>query len=300
MVNMNHLRSFYVCALHRNVTKAAEVLNVSQPSVSQQIKIFEEEIGFAVFYRNGRTLELTAEGRRLFNKSQTVFESLIGIEDFIENRSEISGSIYLSTSAEIERPFVAKITSELVKSSIFKDAQFYINSISHDDLPKAHDKHDQLVLTHEKISSLKLVQEFTFPVKLISKMQNIEVSQTKRNSLNALLAGLGQKLIIPSKDHKLRQELENYLDLKNQSATVLMESNIMACLTEAVREGLGCSLLPIQYVYDDVRKNKLSVYGPANGFWEHKLFLYSTAGTNPSVSKEVTRIIQKFSIQKGG
>lgn len=61
MINVNHLRSFYICALHRNVTKAAEALHVSQPSVSQQLKLFEDELGFPLFFRNGRTLDLTSE-----------------------------------------------------------------------------------------------------------------------------------------------------------------------------------------------------------------------------------------------
>lgn len=301
MININHLRSFYICALHKNVTKAAETLQVSQPSVSQQIKSFETDIGFPLFYRNGRFLELTSEGRQLFNKSQNIFNSMNSIEDFIENRTDFSGHIYLNVSADIEKPFIAKVSAALMKSFILKEARLKITSFTQ--IQPQNQKSSQsieLFLTSEKQKKLNLVSEFSFPVKLISNIQNIDLGHVKTNHLKSLLSRLGQKLAIPGPGHKLRDELNENLKLFDFESNVILESDIISCLSEAVREGLGCSLLPLQYIYDDIRKNKLSVYGPPNGFWEHKLYLYSSDKSPSTVSKELTRIIQKFSLQQGG
>lgn len=301
MINMNHLRSFYVCALHKNVTKAAEELLVSQPSMSQQIKAFEEEIGLELFYRNGRTLDLTAAGKLLFLKSQSIFESLIGIEDFIEKRPEISSKISLGISDEIERPFIAKITTELINSPIFKDAQFQVLSLNEPTMETYFKSGQcQFFLTHNipKYSSVKT--EFKFPVKLISKKQNIEISQTKQGNIKSLLAALGQKLIIPSHELQLRKELEQNISLIDLPTKILLESNILACLTEGIREGAGCGFLPIQYVYEDIKKSKLSIYGPSNGFWTHKMYLTTSNTESESIFNEIKRIIQRFTIEKGG
>ena len=298
---MNHLRAFYICALQKNVTKAAEILQVSQPSVSQQLKLFEEELGFPLFFRNGRTLDLTSEGKLLFQKSKTVFESIIGIEDFLENRTDFSGNISINASDDIERPFLSKISNELMKSPSFHRASFSVNSISNlENLNLKKINSDELYLSNNKIKSLELVHEFSFPVKLISAVQNIEIGQVKTSNLKSLLSRLGQKVIIPSKGHVLRAELEEQLDIEDLREHILLESNVMTCLTHSVREGLGCSLLPVQYVYDDIKRNKLSVFGPPKGFWEHRLYLYAPKNQSLNVAKELVRIIQKFSIEKGG
>lgn len=301
MININHLRSFYVCALHRNVTKAAEALSVSQPSVSQQIKLFEEELGFPLFFRNGRSLDLTSEGKLLFNKSKSIFDSIIGIEEFLEQKNDFSGSISLFVSDEIERPFLSKITSELMKRSSFQNAKFAVNSIA--DIEKKNKKDAQaeyLYLSHKKLSSFDLIHEFSFPVKLISSVQNIEMGQVKTSQLRSLFSRLGQKLLIPSQGHALRTELESHFNLADLNDQILLESNVMACLTHSVREGLGCSLLPVQYVYDDIKSKRLSVYGPPKGFWDYRIYLYAPKNQNENVANELVRIIQNFSIEKGG
>ncbi|HND84475.1 MAG TPA: LysR family transcriptional regulator [Pseudobdellovibrionaceae bacterium] len=301
MININHLRSFYICALHKNVTKAAKVLHVSQPSVSQQIKSFEDELGFPLFFRNGRSLDLTSEGKILFQKSKLVYESVLGIEDFIERRSDFSGMIKVFACDEIEKPFLARIAAELMKSPSLHRASFVINSMSNIEEHRSNERNTtELYLSHKKLKGLALVQEFVFPVKLISNIQNIEMGQVKTSHLNSLLLRLGQRLLIPSRDHKLRLEIDRHIKIDTINKHILLESNVMACLTQSVREGLGCSLLPLQYVYDDVKKNRLSVYGPPNGFWGHYLYLYSAKEKSDRAAKELVRIIQKFSIEKGG
>jgi DNA-binding transcriptional LysR family regulator len=301
MINVNHLRAFYVCALHKNVTRAADELDVSQPSISQQIKAFEAELGFELFYRNGRTLDLTAEGKILFQKSQTIFESLIGIEDFVHKRPEISSQITLGISHEIERPFAAKITAELINCSLLREAQFSVLSLSESEMNEGIKKGScEFILSHAKPTSSLTSVEFNFPVKLISKKQNHEISQAKQGNLKALLAALGQKLLIPSPQMKLRKELEENVALFEIATPILMESNILACLTEGIREGAGCGLLPIQYVFDDIKKSKLSIYGPANGFWTHKIYLTRHKSANTSIFNEIKRIIQRFTLENGG
>ena len=61
-VNLNHLRTFVVVAELGTVSKAAEALRVTQPAVSRRINEFERQLGFKLFERCGRRLQLTAQG----------------------------------------------------------------------------------------------------------------------------------------------------------------------------------------------------------------------------------------------
>lgn len=57
------LRAFEAAARHLSFTRAAEELHITQGAVSQQVKQLEEHLGFALFHRLPRKLELTREGR---------------------------------------------------------------------------------------------------------------------------------------------------------------------------------------------------------------------------------------------
>ncbi|MWJ28038.1 LysR family transcriptional regulator [Halomonas sp. ZH2S] len=59
------LKVFAVSARHLSFTRAAEELNVTTGAISQQIKQLEERLGFKLFRRRPRQLELTEEGSRL-------------------------------------------------------------------------------------------------------------------------------------------------------------------------------------------------------------------------------------------
>ena len=52
MINdLNLLNIFYNVALENSVSKAANKLHISQPAVSQNIKLLEEQLGIALFFR---------------------------------------------------------------------------------------------------------------------------------------------------------------------------------------------------------------------------------------------------------
>ena len=59
------LRTFDVAAKHSNFTKAARELSISQPAVSQQIRLLERTVGRELFQRSGPVVRLTDDGRRL-------------------------------------------------------------------------------------------------------------------------------------------------------------------------------------------------------------------------------------------
>lgn len=71
-MNYEWLQSFATFAEKCNFTKAAEALHISQPALHVQIKKLSEEVGVVLYRRQGRTLLLTAEGRRLAGYSRAL------------------------------------------------------------------------------------------------------------------------------------------------------------------------------------------------------------------------------------
>lgn len=69
-MSATHLRSFHAAAIEGSFTAAAQSLNVSQPTVTTQVKELETRYGVELFHRRGRGVELTESGRTLLAITQ--------------------------------------------------------------------------------------------------------------------------------------------------------------------------------------------------------------------------------------
>lgn len=71
-MELRDLRSFVAVAQHRNFSRAAEQLHVSQPALSEQIRKLEDELGAPLFERTSRGAELTDAGEAFLPQARTV------------------------------------------------------------------------------------------------------------------------------------------------------------------------------------------------------------------------------------
>ncbi len=84
------LRGFCYAASSGSISKAARRMNLSQPSVSQQIQSLESEMGVTLFFRNGSRIQLTHDGELLFEMAAPVIEQLENLdEQFRQRRLEV-------------------------------------------------------------------------------------------------------------------------------------------------------------------------------------------------------------------
>lgn len=83
-----------------NISAAAEKLHTSQPGVSRQIKLLEDELGFELFMREGRSLtRVTAAGQRVVARAQRILREIQAIRTMsLEMRDEQRGSLSIATT----------------------------------------------------------------------------------------------------------------------------------------------------------------------------------------------------------
>jgi DNA-binding transcriptional LysR family regulator len=83
-MELRHLRTIVAVARHRSFTKAGEELYLAQSAISQQIRRLERELGFEVFRRTSRSVELTAEGQVILGYAQRVLAEVDGLHSELE------------------------------------------------------------------------------------------------------------------------------------------------------------------------------------------------------------------------
>lgn len=74
--NLEYYKVFYYVAEHKSLTLAAEALSISQPAVSQSMKLLEEYLGTKLFARTSRGVRLTPEGKRLYEYIKPGYEKI--------------------------------------------------------------------------------------------------------------------------------------------------------------------------------------------------------------------------------
>lgn len=80
-ITLRRLRVFWAVAHSSSLTRAAKLLNVSQPTLSQQLTGFETAIGITLFERRSNRMVLTEAGEMLLRKAEQVLRSAQELED---------------------------------------------------------------------------------------------------------------------------------------------------------------------------------------------------------------------------
>ncbi len=100
-MELNHLKSFIAVAKLGHLTRAAETLHLSQPALSGQIKVLEENLGVTLFERSSSGMTLTTSGRRLLEDAQRVIDDVEQLEHAAQRlRGLITGTLKLGTVLE--------------------------------------------------------------------------------------------------------------------------------------------------------------------------------------------------------
>lgn len=84
-MNLNHLKYFYKVCLCGSLTEAAEHLYISQPSVSSAIKSLENEFGISLFKRTHSGMQLTPEGKVLFEACKELLSHAAQVENIMKD-----------------------------------------------------------------------------------------------------------------------------------------------------------------------------------------------------------------------
>lgn len=112
-LDWNLLRTFVVIAEVRSITRAAEHLNLKQPTVSNALRRLEDRIGRQLVERDATRFELTEVGKLLYEQSVEVFGTISQLPRLVRGVSDdVTGHVTIAVASHVVSPLFDRALAE--------------------------------------------------------------------------------------------------------------------------------------------------------------------------------------------
>jgi len=239
-ITIRQFKIFEAVAQQLSYTRAAELLHLSQPAVSMQIKQLEAEVGMALIERLGKKLFLTEAGQELLVYARNISQQLIELDDvFNEIRGSEKGrlTIAIATTANY---FALKLLGEFYK-------QFSGTTISLDVtnrerlLNHLNNNTVDMVIMGQPPENLD-VEATPFldnPLVVIAPKGHLLAKQ-KKIPLSVLQQ---ETFIMRERGSGTRIAMERFFEQSGYSISSVMEMSSNEAINQAVEAGLGLGIV---------------------------------------------------------
>ena len=249
---------YFVCLYEEgSVTRAARRLNIVQPALSMQIAKLEEEIGKALFVRNPKGMEPTAEARRMYR----LFLPVLG--DYARAREQV-----LQTTSELSGQVRIGMIESLAKGVLV------------DALLEFSDKHPKVELSLTDGFSGTLTDAVSvgqLDAAIINKQRRSLALMTEPIAEEDLLLVTGPnfapmpdsvpfqqlaelKLVLPSRRHGLRGILESFAEAEDVMLQPSVELDSISAILNLVGRSDFATVLPRVAVRRPLQRGQVQSY----------------------------------------
>lgn len=253
------LKYFVTVAEELNITKAANILNMSQPPLSNQIKGLETELNTTLFIRGKRHLELTESGKLLYRRAKEIISlsEKAGSEILSMNRG-MQGTISLGLVEGMAPDIAAGWISDFIID--YPNVHFRILDGNSDDLIEKLRSglislavitapYDQQLLNSFRVGTEKMVA-------FINKKHPL--ARNKQSTIS--ISDLGtEKLIVPSRKASIDM-IYKWFRETHKEPNIICEMDSYLDAAALARNGVGISIFPkTAYIpNDDVISKELT------------------------------------------
>lgn len=282
-INYHHLYYFKTIAEEGSVSKAATKLLIGQPTLSAQLKQFEENLGIQLFYREHRKLIITEQGKVAFEYAKNIFNMGSEMYEVLQDKVQPHRTnLHVGALDSIPKQIVTQLTK---KALSLGPCHITLSESDSESLLRELSAHRiDLVLTNFLPSGIG--NQGIFP-KLVSK-KNVSIYGTKKflklkkdfpNSVS------GVPMILPTFDSKMRADLEHWAKLNNIFLDIIVESQDVAVKKLLATESVALLPAATHTVTKQILSGELIEIGKLKGVQE-ELYLLSVNRKIPNAIAE--------------
>ncbi len=240
------MRYFYEVCQWQNITKAAEQLHVSQPTISVAMQTLETETGLNLFHREGRKIIITNEGGKLLGKVKHILDQIDQLDDEIQDMAHNRNHIRMAMPLQLGTQFLPKILGEFRQ----QHPEIRLDIIESGGISALHmveeEKLDIAFTNYEDGFSQKLNYEKLFACEccLVTRPENhlaAKKSITIKDVLEEPLVLLDSSFFVYHMVHDMYAKAE-------QKPQVVHYSPYLHTIKNLVRTGIGSTFLTRQAI----------------------------------------------------
>jgi len=255
-ITIRQLKIFEVVAQHLSYTRAVEILFLSQPAVSMQIKQLESEVGLPLVEKMGKKLFLTEMGNELLVYARNISMQLVELNDVVEElKGSQKGQLKIAV-ASTASSFSLKLLGEFYK-------RFPGSNISLDVTNRAS------LLNHLEDNTVDMVIMGRPPeemdVEAVNFMDNplvvvAEANHSLANSKNIPLKVIQKETFI-MREHGsgTRIAMEQFFQESGYEISSVMEMSSNDAINQAVEAGLGLGIVSRDTLQREIQLGKLII-----------------------------------------
>ena len=262
------LRYFLAVSREENMSRAAQILHVTQPTLSKQLKSLEEELGKKLFVRHSFSIALTEEGVLLRNRAEDLISMADKIEqEFLSLDDITGGDLYFGLAESYQIRYLARELHTLKKA--YQDLRYHITS---GDTEQVTEKLDKGLLDFAVICETPNAAKYNsipFPESdVFGVVMPADVSLAGKSSITA--ADLKDIPLFCS-EQSWEKDIRPWA--KDHFPELVFEGSFRLSYNGSLftKEGLGY-LLTLEHLIDTSKENGL-VFRPLSPRLELKLYL---------------------------
>lgn len=234
------LRYFLAVAQEENITAAAEVLHITQPTLSKQLKDLEIELGSTLFIRGKRKITLTEDGMFLRKHAQEIIALADKTEAAFRDKQEfVGGDIYIGGGESIAVKYIAKALSGLLKT--YPNIRYHFISGDGNDIAEQLDKGLIDFALFIGLMDLKKYDHIILPTTdtwgLLLRNDH-PLAENKTITPNDLI----ELPILHSRQAFGQNELSGWLGYSPEKLNIIGTHNLVYNESIMVKEGIGCAI----------------------------------------------------------
>jgi len=234
---LRHIRYLLAVAEHRNFTRAAEALHVSQPTLSQQIKQLEESLGAPLLDRTGRRISLTDAGQAYVRYARLALQDLQAGTRAIHDVQDLRrGHLRLAMTPTFTAYLIGPLLARF--NALYPGITLSIEELTQDRIEAAlgEDLLDiGIGFTGEHGLEIDCEALFVEELSLV-----VSASHPERNQR----AWLEQPLVLLNTGFATRRYIDDYCHRQGVKPQIAMEANSISAIIEIVRSTPLATILP--------------------------------------------------------
>ena len=250
---IKQLEYFVAVAKMSNFRKAAQKLQVSQPTLTLQIAAMEEEMGMQLFDRSRAGTLLSPAGRDLLPLARDILEHYQHLTDIAEGRgSELAGTFRMGVSPTIGPILLPKVLPQLHKR--YPGLQLHVR----EDIPKQLEagleegKYDIILTVLPMYAGANKIRPlFTEPLKVVVLAEHPLANKQKLNGRDLLQ----QPMLSIDETHHMHKQIMGLCDRYGARLLRQYECNSLSAMRLMLLMGMGIAILPALFIQADLDKS---------------------------------------------